>query len=696
MTRCLIAGKRSLTVVSLLALTAGVGRANTITVCWDGSGDYVTIQAAINGALDGDVIVVCEGHYEENISFLGKDITLTSIDPEDPDVIANTIIDGAVNGPVVTFTGDEGDDCLLTGFTITNGFNFGDGGGIAGNHTHCNIARCKVMLNTSQGRGGGIADVDGAISYCVIRGNAADAGGGGLYGCNGAILACEIGCNYSDNGYAGGLLECHGVIADCTINSNSALNGGGLFNCDGNISACIVVGGHVNLQGGGLKACHGTIEDSVIANAEANRGGGIANCDGVIKECTICANRGRLSGGGLYGCDGEVKRCAIVENTSKGGGGLDNCSATLLNCLFLCNLAYPYNGGGLRRQSGEVLGCVIAGNRANTYGGGVANLTTTLCNCTLVGNLAGEKGGAFYSDQSDVNVDVFNTILCNNDALFGPQVYLEDLEAGASFFTIDYSLCAGGEADVYVGDGWTLQWGSHNHIDPCDELFIDPGEWLGGGQFRPGDYHLLPTAPVIDAGHNSACPLLTEDIDGDNRVIDGDGDETPIVDIGADEYQWVLARPTPDWMRFEDVHVAFIDGDIHVFLTAAPASVPGDPNPTVEYLFESPAGACRAPASGWQNSNEHVVTDVVERTWYSFRVKARNADQPPAETSSSPMYIVSTWPGDLNQDGAVDQADLGNLLAAWMTSEDGDIDGDGDTDQSDLGILLAHWGEGCP
>jgi hypothetical protein len=56
-------------------------------------------------------------------------------------------------------------------------------------------------------------------------------------------------------------------------------------------------------------------------------------------------------------------------------------------------------------------------------------------------------------------------------------------------------------------------------------------------------------------------------------------------------------------------------------------------------------------------------------------------------------------PGDLNDDGCVDQADLGILLADWGCtggSCPGDADADGDTDQADLGILLAHWSEGCP
>ena len=53
-------------------------------------------------------------------------------------------------------------------------------------------------------------------------------------------------------------------------------------------------------------------------------------------------------------------------------------------------------------------------------------------------------------------------------------------------------------------------------------------------------------------------------------------------------------------------------------------------------------------------------------------------------------------PEDLNDDGQIDQADLGQLLAAYNSDDGGDIDGDGDTDQADLGQLLAAYGESCP
>jgi|GEM_PF-6464837 len=54
-----------------------------------------------------------------------------------------------------------------------------------------------------------------------------------------------------------------------------------------------------------------------------------------------------------------------------------------------------------------------------------------------------------------------------------------------------------------------------------------------------GNYHLASTSPCIDAGindHASGLGLSEFDIDNQDRVEDGDGDEIETVDIGADEY----------------------------------------------------------------------------------------------------------------------------------------------------------------
>ncbi|MHC4527270.1 MAG: hypothetical protein ACYS29_05260, partial [Planctomycetota bacterium] len=90
---------------------------------------YDYIQDAIDDAINSDEIVVNAGTYQESIDFVGKDLTVRSTDPNDPAVVAATVIDGAGQGPVVTFANGESPDCLLSGFTITDG-NCLEGGGI--------------------------------------------------------------------------------------------------------------------------------------------------------------------------------------------------------------------------------------------------------------------------------------------------------------------------------------------------------------------------------------------------------------------------------------------------------------------------------------------------------------------------------------------------------------------------------------
>lgn len=82
---------------------------------------HSTIQEAINSSRDGEVITVKPGTYYENIDFKGKDITLESTEPHNPDVVAETILDGNSNGTVVTFQSGESSGAVLTGFTITGG-----------------------------------------------------------------------------------------------------------------------------------------------------------------------------------------------------------------------------------------------------------------------------------------------------------------------------------------------------------------------------------------------------------------------------------------------------------------------------------------------------------------------------------------------------------------------------------------------
>ncbi len=82
---------------------------------------FATIQSAIHASQDGDVIIVQPGTYPENIDFGGKAIVLTGTNPLSPTIVANTVIDGGMNGSVVAFNSGETPNSILTGFTIGNG-----------------------------------------------------------------------------------------------------------------------------------------------------------------------------------------------------------------------------------------------------------------------------------------------------------------------------------------------------------------------------------------------------------------------------------------------------------------------------------------------------------------------------------------------------------------------------------------------
>ncbi len=116
-------------VISLvvIALSAPVS-ARTITVALDGSGEFSTIQAAIDAAVDGDEVIVADGTYtgvgNRDIDFKGKAITVRSENGPD-----NCIIDCEREGRGFYFHNGEDDRSILQGLTITNGY-ADHGGGI--------------------------------------------------------------------------------------------------------------------------------------------------------------------------------------------------------------------------------------------------------------------------------------------------------------------------------------------------------------------------------------------------------------------------------------------------------------------------------------------------------------------------------------------------------------------------------------
>ncbi|MSR19068.1 MAG: hypothetical protein EXS00_07895 [Phycisphaerales bacterium] len=85
-------------------------------------------------------------------------------------------------------------------------------------------------------------------------------------------------------------------------------------------------------------------------------------------------------------------------------------------------------------------------------------------------------------------------------------------------------------------------------------------------------------------------------------------------------------------------------------------------------------------------TEDHFSTGVLHHT-------ARNLGAQFALTAA--LFITSSsaaCPPDLDDDGLVDAADLGQLLSQWGTSGSGDLDGNGVVAAADLAQLLGSWG----
>jgi hypothetical protein len=171
----------------LLVLSFSLLQAVIIEVYSDGTGDYPTIQNAIDFAQNYDTISVHPGIYYENLSITEKTLTVGSnfSVSNNPDDIANTIIDGNRSGSVISIANT--DWLQINGFTIRNGsgeipFLSYIGGGLNVDNSNIIVKNCHIQNNQAD-LGGGILLCDSNLNLeaTTIRHNAAFNFGGGIY-----------------------------------------------------------------------------------------------------------------------------------------------------------------------------------------------------------------------------------------------------------------------------------------------------------------------------------------------------------------------------------------------------------------------------------------------------------------------------------------------------------------------------------
>lgn len=197
------------------------------------------IQDAINDANDSDIIEIRPGIYtgpgNYNLDPNGLSITIRSIDPNDSNVVANTIIDPNEAGRGFYFDSGEDANCIISGLTIQNGHTGGKGGGIYCYYSSPTITNCIISDNSAGTHGGGLFCQNSSpqIIGCVISGNTSANDGGGIEHWRGksVLTNCIISDNLA-NGVGGGADYFNSddiTLVNCTFAGNWAGSGGAIY-----------------------------------------------------------------------------------------------------------------------------------------------------------------------------------------------------------------------------------------------------------------------------------------------------------------------------------------------------------------------------------------------------------------------------------------------------------------------------------
>ena len=485
----LIARRRVTTTVlaTLMLACPSILKAAQRVVNWNGSGDFTTIQAAIDAAATGDEVVVMPstgalgGAYSENISFKGKAITVRSSNPDDPAVVAATVISGSSpvdsnKASVVRFEAGETLASVLAGFTLTGGTGriSSYDGQKAGGGIYCSMSSPTIRMN-------------------VIRGNQA-VNGGGIY------------C----------IVEASPLVEFNTISDNTTIPGTG-------------AGIYCNAL------ANPTVRQNTIRSNRAGAGGGVyIRADPIVKHNSILDNTALSAGGGIevHGGAAQIVDNLIAGNHAGGdgyvsGGGIHywDCSSPLIARNRIFNNTADNYGGGIWAESPpnppvNLIDNVIMGNSA-TFGGGIC---FNACN-TMMGNNTILYNSCLASGSGVLCMNGSNVRIVNNVIAFSGEGGGIAATASSSP-SIDHNC-------FFSNTGIDL---SGNAVPGAGNLFADPvlldadGPDHSPATWQDNDYHLSFGSPCINAGWPDMAVVTGEtDIDGNPRIVGR-------VDIGADEF----------------------------------------------------------------------------------------------------------------------------------------------------------------
>lgn len=267
-------------------------------------------------------------------------------------------------------------------------------------------------------------------------------------------------------------------------------------------------GGGINIYFGSPLVRGNTIKGNSVAFFGGTEGGGIdilGSSSAQIFGNTVTANFGVGFGGGI----------------GMNGGG----NAVIRNNRITGNTALSQGGGmWLANNSDEIIVQNLITKNTAPSGSGIYSLIPSstpgfvVVNNTIANNSAASDA-AFVADGFNSNAQIINNLiialpqqtalLCNPLYTDGPPI-VQFNDAFSSLGTAYGGMCSG-----FTGTNGNIS---------ADPKFAR-------------NYQLSSGSPAIDAGTNSAPDLTAYDLAGKPRIVDGDGDGNPVIDMGAFEFQ---------------------------------------------------------------------------------------------------------------------------------------------------------------
>ena len=516
--------------------------------------DYETIQSAIDEAETGDVVLVADGIYYENINFQGKAITVTSyfyVD-QNKEHIYNTEIRGSEPlqpqmASVVSFISGEQKRSIILGFTISEGsgsdWDNGTrrlGGGIFCYQSQPQILNNRIISNTvstnQKAYGAGISCIRGGklteprpviIRDNIIEDNScfgeSGAQGGGLY-----IQVTAV-------------IENNTILRNTAFSQNYEAFGGGVccfsgydqaiqFEISNNIikyNEARTLGESRTAFGGGLSVCNGLlemknnlIERNNLVSLHYNLGGGLflyhlkknplLLCNQFLDNMVFDEESGvamECYGGGLLLLNNSrilMENNCFKDNTAMQGGALGSFNSEIFmhNNILTHNLAYQ-NGGAL------YLVCRDVDYQAENYSDGFDNMLSPLQYAYRL--LADEKTEKAQKTSSQIpQCYLTNNTFTGNTANNGGAIYTLNanpvilnsilwgdraLQKGPEFF-----VASGKISFRYSDVDQNLPDSPYSYNMQVDPIFLDAQGCC-----------LFEDSPCIDAGHPDEAYFDPED-----------------------------------------------------------------------------------------------------------------------------------------------------------------------------------------